>query len=318
MEASAQGSIELQEKKLSRRLKVAFAVLLGLAVVGVAAYLLVFKSEEEKVLFTTFGYSKPITVRALTNNGAEQRPVSISGTLLDYAQNGNHKVALTQDADGSYQVQLLGDDQRIIASGTDKKAAVAVAASGQAVAYATYTGNRNPELFSPFLDEWEIRLVYIGSNEIYQLGDGFAPEFFTRNGVEYLMFTSPEGITIMDLGAKTSYGIPFPTQNVVDSAATIRADGAYIASRNIFTNRFTVFSVSEVNDVMTLSAVGQVGDGALLNDVAWKEDLLHAVNPPTQDGAGSILFFSIDPAQPTTLNALGEIDSSEQLRLISS
>lgn len=290
----------------------------GLLLVAVLAALFFFiKDEKESLLFSEFGYAG-ITPRILEGTAVKDASIAVPGALMDYAREGAHEVAIVE-AEGTSQVLLLGEGGRSISVGTDRKAAVAISAAGDAVAHATYSGSQGRDVLVPFINEWRIQLTLLESNEVYELGEGFAPGFFTRDGVEYLFFTTSQGVTFFNMKDKTSYQIPLYTQNVIDSAVSVREDGSYMVMRNFLTNRYALFAIGQTNNVFTLSAAGVIGEGegALFADVEWIGSQLYAVTPPMREGSGTLTFWRIDPGAPTEMVSIGVIRSTESLRLIS-
>jgi hypothetical protein len=299
--------------------RVALLLLVILAVLAAAAYYFLVKKEEAKLLFSEATYAD-IEVRALTDKGERKIEHSAVGAVGDYARSGAHEAAIVVDDAGNSNVLLLWGAGRTVAGGNDRKAAVAIAPGGNAVAYASYVGDRGHDVFSPFINEWEIRLVFLDTNETFDLGEGFAPGFFSRGGTDYLLFTTSRGVVVFNMGDRTSYELPLYTQNSIGAAASMREDGAFMVMRNFLTNRHSLFAVSEANGVLSLSSQGTVGgeEGLLLEDVAWKGEALYAVTPPITEGNKTITFWRIDPAAPAEYTSIGVIDSSERLRLISS
>ncbi len=253
-----------------------------------------------------------ITVSELSAWGTRAVYAPEEGELADYARGASGESVIVRGTDGNWKVRLLGAEEVVVADDASRKAAIAVAPDGSGVAYARYGGEEGA-VFSPFLSDWEVVYHDLGTGEVFELGEGFSPEFFSRDGKNYLLYTDVAGIQVFNRGDRTAYGIPLATGGTIDSAATIQEEGRYLAYRNFITNRYELLSIVDTNGSLTLAAQGVLANGALIEDVAWQGQGL-VVTSPVVDG--TVLFGKIDLALPAEITQIAKVRSSEAFRII--
>jgi len=229
------------------------------------------------------------------------KEISLPSGTVDYAKAGNHRVVVTDTG----QVTVLGSGPKVVADSPSRKAAVAIHPAGTFIAYA------ESQEASPNIAAWTVHLVDVESAQTLDLGPGFAPAFFTSNGKDYLAFTSPTGITFMDIAARTALTLPLNNVSGTRYAAAVSPDGAYIAMPNALTGKYDLFARIESDNTIRLSAVGSTDSG--LSDVAWKNGTLYGVTEPMN---GKVGVVRIEPASPQYAEPLYSFMSEEFYRLI--
>lgn len=173
--------------------------------------------------------------------GMRQVKLPVEGTVTDYARNGAHEAVIAHEGDANKSLAyVLGDEPRTVGVPLGEKASIAISPDGAWVAYAT-RADVGGDLYS-----WNVQAVEVATGDLVELGAGFAPQFFTRDGMTRLMFRGPEGITIADLSARKSFTTPFTMPAEITNAGAVAADGSRFVSRNNYTGEFTLYTVSAV------------------------------------------------------------------------
>lgn len=179
--------------------------------------------------------------------GLKDKEVNVSGELSDYAMGGRTRVAIVRNAETGAQdlVQLSPKEVALTSDGIGK-AAAAVSEDGKHVAFARRADNQVGGDSSPYISRWEVAVINLDDGTVREFGQGFAPQFFTKDGVQYVLFTTRVGVSISDVASGATKTITFMNPGVIDYAAIVARDGSYFAVPN---------PVSQAYDVFTLTAV---------------------------------------------------------------
>ncbi len=248
---------------------------------------------------------RDIHVQKFSVFGMQNVQLSTDQVVGDYAQGGATKVAVV--GEGAQEVVLLSDGGRALTSDGLRKAALAVSADGTKVAYAALTGDATN---SNFVAEWTVRIVDVASGASMDLGAGFGPEFFVRDGVSYLLYTTPTQLTVFNINQNVATSVNFFTPSTVDYTGRISADGMYFASRTAITGKFDLYSVERIEGLLELAPLGTIQ--TQLADGQWVGNTFYGLT----DTAGTASVLSVSPANVTEERVLGSFDSSSYYRFI--
>lgn len=206
--------------------------------------------------------------------GLKDKDVAVSGQLSDYAMGGNTRAAIVRNAEtGAQDVVVLEPKEVQLTSDGIGKAAIAVSTDGAHVAFSRRADNQVGGDFAPQISRWEVVVVRTADNSVLELGQGFAPQFFTKGGVQYVLFTTRYGVSIADVATGAAKTLAFINPGVIDYAAIVSADGTYFAVPNPVSRAYDIFSLVSMTPEVdyTLHAVaptrfisGAFSDNALM------------------------------------------------------
>jgi hypothetical protein len=111
-------------------------------------------------------------------------------------------------------------------------------------AHAIFTGAENTA--STSLSSWSVILTDTDSGETTDLGTGNTPQFFMRDGKEYLLFLNPNGIAVTDLSTRMTQVTYLPVYDDTRGVAAISKDGMHLVLQNKDTHGFFLFDVQQV------------------------------------------------------------------------
>lgn len=312
--SSAPVTVSPVESHHSRRSIISITVaiiVVALIITGVAyrndvvtAYLL------RDVHFSEAQY-RDVRVQQIGLFGASTNNVAGKETVGDYASSRGVRAAILSNPDGTQEVVLLSDHNRKLTSDGLQKATLAVSPDGTTLAYAALTQPREKETFSSFTGRWTVRLVDIATGKSTDLGVGFAPEFFTRDGNNYLLYTTPTQLAVYDLKKNSTIGTDFFTPSAVDYTAHISPDGAYLAIRSAVSGKFDVFAVTGVDGFLALSPIGSIH--TQLTDVEWVGSVAYGL---TESVAGRVHILTVDPKNVALEVVVGTFSGSKYYRFI--
>ena len=225
----------------------------------------------------------------------------VTGTIGDYAAGGNAEVAVVRLAEtGASEVVLLGVEPRVLASGSAAKASVAVSDDGAFVAYAARTDGA--AAFAPYKSMWTVHLIEVESGRDIELGTGFDPEFFTRDGVSYLLFTTADSIVVnslADTASITGFITPFELSDAIDHTARISPNGTYLALKDPSTRQYTIYSVYRVATGMPLGLEPHAFPTMRYTDIIFTSGAAYGIDNLTQ-GSASVWKIELGEAAAET------------------
>jgi hypothetical protein len=128
--------------------------------------------------------------------------VQVPGELEDYVKGKGGSAAIVRMDDGAFEVFLLSATPKQLTNDGMRKASLAMSPDGQWIAYATLTNLDVAE--TEKISSWTMYVLSVASAEATPLVSGYAPQFFMRDGVLTLFFTSPDGYMLADPVAKTT------------------------------------------------------------------------------------------------------------------
>lgn len=218
------------------------AALLAVLVLG-AAYAV--KSLSSTYLFE--GQYTSGSVSKIGMFGLKEKDIAVAGQLSDYALSGNTRAAIVRNAEtGAQDIVVLAPTEKSLTTDGVGKAAIAVSSDGATVAFARRADRQVGGDFSPQLSSWEIVTLAVSDGTMKQYGQGFAPQFFTKDGVEYLLFTTRYGVSIADVATGAVKSVTFINPGVVDYAAIVARDGSYFAVPNPVSQAYDIFALTSV------------------------------------------------------------------------
>ncbi|MBU2104120.1 hypothetical protein KKD95_03860 [Patescibacteria group bacterium] len=236
---------------------------------------------------------------------------SLSGVLSDYAQAKGVKVGIVNN-----EVVLLGSDQGALTGSGSAKASLAVSPDGSLIAYAAQTSGA--QTFDPVLSTWTVRILNRETGLDAELGAGFGPQFFTHEGVPYLMFTTPEGIQVVDTSTEEyrAFTTPFDFDDRIEFAARVAPDGSHVAMRDSVTKQFSLYEVYRVAANLPLGVNPTEADLVGLLDIAFANGSVYGVD--SYDGGidGGVAVLRIDPKSTEEGKLIYLFPASSDYRLI--
>lgn len=208
--------------------------------------------------------------------GLREKNIAVTGTLSDYAEEGGTKVAIVLAPDErSQDLWLIGGEPRQLTADGIGKAAVSLSPDGKWAAYAQLADAPAGALFNVQLSAWSVRVMNVETGEFWDAGAGFAPQFFVRDDVTYLLFTSARGVVVADATARTTQTTFFLNPGTVDYAAIISEDGSHVAIPNGVNRMYDLFTVTRVAAPLQITFVATAP--VLLEGAQFKDDTLYAV-----------------------------------------
>jgi len=208
--------------------------------------------------------------------------IPVDGFLSDYTNENGVQAAVVLSPDVTAQdIFLIGSDTKMLTETGNGKAGLAVSEDGYSIAYAeTKTAG---VLFDVQLSAWTVKTLNLETGEIWEVGTGFAPQYFTRDGVAYLLYTSPRGVVVADLAAKTTQTSFIFNPGTLDYVAQISADGSMLAMQNGLTQKHDLFTVKRIQAPLDLALVGTIEP--VLENAAFVGDTLYGTQWTAEAGA---------------------------------
>ena len=247
-------------------------------------------------------------------------PVSfdeLPGTLSDYARAKGVEVGIVNLTDtGAQEVVLIDSDMSVLTGSGSAKASLAVSPDGSLVAYAARTSGA-PE-FSPLLSAWTVRILDRETGSDTELGTGFGPQFFMREGVPYLLFTTPEGVQVVDVSTNEyrAFTTPFDVDDRIEFAVRVAPNGSHLAMRDRVTQQFSLYEIYRVAANLPLGIEPTGADLVGLLDVAFAGGSVYGVD--SYDGGidGGVAVLKIDPKSTEEGKPIYLFPASTDYRLI--
>jgi len=184
----------------------------------------------------------------------------------DYASAHGTKVAVEAQKEGADgQVYLLGKNGRALTDYPGRKAVLAVSPDGKFVTYSVATSTTAVGKLS----SWRIHLYDLKAEKDTDLGPGFGGQFFERDGAPWLLYTTADGISVIDTATLKGFTTDsFDFNDDVAFMAKTSPDGTYIALRDSARLAFNLFKVTSISTSLPL------GLEPLSTDVSGYSDIL--------------------------------------------
>ncbi len=183
------------EETLSRRVLVALAVVVVIAIV--AALAVFFVPVKGTPLYERFMLARSLTGLMLAEQGYESiaprsfgvfglkgRDIEVEGKLGDYVSVPGTEIAIVRSISGAQEIVRLSPDAQALVRDPSDKANLAVSEDGTRIAYASLSG----EDASVHVLVWNRE-----DGVVTDYGAGSAPQFFMRSGQSMLLFRSATG-----------------------------------------------------------------------------------------------------------------------------
>lgn len=242
---------------------------------------------------------------------------SLPGTLSDYARGRNVEAGIVLLAGtDAHEVVLLDSTMSVLTGSASAKASLAVSPDGSLIAYATRTSGA--QTFSPLLSEWTVRILDRETGSDTELGTGFGPQFFMQDGVPHLLFTTPEGIQVVDVSTNEyrAFTTPFDLDDRIEFAARVAPNGKYLAMRDRVTQQFSLYEIYRVASNIPLGIEPTGADLVGLLDVVFAGGSVYGVD--SHDGGidGGVAVLRVDPKSTEEGKPIYLFPASTDYRLI--
>lgn len=225
-------------------------------------------------------------------------PIALPGLtgVSDYAHAKGTRAAIAHDANGVPQVFLLGRDPVPLTGSDAAKASLDVSPDGKYIAYAVRSDGASS--YAPELSAWSVHVLTVADGTDADLGSGFGPTFFARDGATWLLYTGADALTVARVGEEgtfTSFSTPFEVVDDVWFAAKASPDGRYLAFRDAATRQFGLYSIYRVTVDMPLGLEPLGTDLVGLYDVAFAGGSIYGVDSFDGGIEGGVAVLKVDP-----------------------
>jgi len=233
--------------------------IVGLIIVGAAGYALYVHvtnpSPLGTLLFTGLYDSGNVVEGGVF--GWDEKKITVAGTLSDFARSGKYSVAIVKnDESGAQDVHLLAPVSKVLTTDGVGKSAVAISRDGTYVAFSERADMSVGTAFTPQISTWQVVVINTASGEKKNYGEGFAPQFFSKDGEKYVLFTTRRGISVVNTTTLASRSMMFINPGVIDYAAIVSDDGEYLAVPNGVTKVLDVFAMNLSSTDFSVSLLG--------------------------------------------------------------
>jgi hypothetical protein len=222
------------------------------------------------VIVTPIGVEKPVPY-SFGMNGLKQVSIGeFPGALEEYAKGGSTHVVLTKLATSTdNDVWLLGSRAKKISTESGPKKWVTVSADGSLVAYSVAIATSTNSIAS-----WTVEVVNLNNGKTSTLGTGIAPQFFTRDGKQYLLSTAVGKLNVTNLDKNTSVATPLGLTDTLFSYARVSPDGNHIALRDAATKLYSIYTMKQPTEDSSFQIVPTknkllTDDDILLTNTSW-------------------------------------------------
>jgi len=305
--------IEPISPKYSLARIIAIAIV-GLIIVGAAGYALYVHVTNPSPLGTLLfaGLYESGNVIEGGIFGWDEKKVTVAGTLSDFARSGKSTVAIVKNNEtGAQDVHLLAPVSKALTSDGVGKAAVALSEDGTFVAFSERADMSVGGEFNPQISAWQVMVLDTESGVMKNYGEGFAPQFFSKDGESYVLFTTRMGVTIVNTTTLASRSIVFINPGVVDYSAIVSSDGTYLAVPNGVSKILDIFNLNITATDSSISLLGIASVpfvhsafvGNMINGIVRNED-------------GSFVLRVIDPKQSTLPGSTYALPEAPYYRII--
>lgn len=182
-------------------------------------------------------------VYVFNDKGLHAVPKDGNGETLEYAAGANgNSFQIIRAPSGA--VELVRNGRKgadPLVQGIDDKSGLVVSSDGTTAAFSEYADD-----FATGKRRWSVRIADIATGGVTPVGPGFSPQFFTRDGKEYLFYLSGEGATVVDLAAGESRTAFLPVISDIRSVAAVSHDGAFLVIQDPLTYLYTVYQIDSV------------------------------------------------------------------------
>lgn len=252
------------------------------------------------------------TVSTFGFTGFHKKKIAVNGALSDYASARSMSVAIVRNPDlNTTDVVMVAPKVQSLTTDGFGKAAIAISPDADMVAFATLTGAEAGTFFTPRLSAWTVQVMDIKSGVVTSVGAGFGPEFFKSNDKLMLLFTAPTGITVADVGARTSQTTFFLNPGVIDYAAHISSDGKYLAIPNGLTKHYDLFKVTHIEAPIGLDPLGSAEP--VLTHGAFKGDTFYGIERVPESAPR---LWRFDMAKPLAGESVFNLPAASIYRVI--
>ena len=273
----------MQQQSTRRYTVLAIIAIIFVLVLATSAVYLIRSEKDVRVSEARY---ESITVQSFGILGAMKTALpQYEGSLADYAEGGSIKAAIITNNDVD-EVYLLSGSQKQLTSDGTKKAALAVSSDGSTLAYAALTNPRE-DGFILSTARWTVRVVDIASGTSRDLGAGFAPEFFVRDGVGYVLYTTPTSLAVFNLLEKNGFETLFFTPSAIDYTARVSENGEFFAIRGSGTAQHSIYRIDSLDRRLSYSLIRPID--VIFTDVEWQGNELLGLSEPTAEGLVKIL-----------------------------
>ncbi|MES2226060.1 MAG: hypothetical protein V4480_04625 [Patescibacteria group bacterium] len=244
--------------------------------------------------------------------GIRSVTLPVSGRVLDYARAGGSEAAIVLADDGSQDVyRIAGGKAQALTHDGGIKSSLAISQDGSMVAYAARsmasTSTEPADFYA--LDAWNVTRINTADGSATLAGKGYGPQFFAFEGSEYLAFTGPAGLHIVELATNTHQDLPVGTMHINGLyRAAISADGHYLALPS--SDTYKEFSLSKADGVFSIAYIGRIPFGAM--SVSYLKDDTVASLVATE--AGNSITLS-DPANPASIRSTKILPPGDSYKL---
>jgi len=288
--------------------------IVGLIIVGAAGYALYVHvtnpSPLGTLLFTGLYDSGNVVEGGVF--GWDEKKITVAGTLSDFARSGKYSVAIVKnDESGAQDVHLLAPVSKVLTTDGVGKSAVAISGDGTYVAFSERADMSVGSKFTPQISAWQVVVMNAESGEKKYYGEGFAPQFFSKDGESYVLFTTRMGVTIVNTTTLASRSMVFINPGVVDYSAIVSGDGAYLAVPNGISRILDIFTLNLTETDFSVSLLG-VAPAPFVNS-AFVGNSIEGV---VRNEDGSLVLRVIDPNQATLLGSSYVLPEAPYYRII--
>lgn len=227
--------------------------------------------------------------------GAHKVVLPVPGNIIGYAREGGKEAAIALSLGNEDIYVHSGSVWKPLTKNGGIKAALQISPDGTMLAYAFRSETASTTDFYA-QDAWSIHVMDTSSGADRVVGAGYGPQFFSRDGVKYLLYTGVNKVTIVDLDKNTHQDIDVNTgvKNGFFSAL-VSPNGAYLALPSI-TENYAVFALSATNGLFTIAKpIGTTPRGSVF--AAFDGNALLTV----ANDKSSTLLRQMNPADPSVI-----------------
>lgn len=218
-------------------------------------------------------------------NGLKNVSVSVPGKVIDYASSATTKAFLVFDTELKSSVVLDGPEPVVLYRATGDLVRLVVSEDGKMVAVAELDPARKDSDFES-IDAWTVHVFDTSGTKIMSTS-GYAPHFFTKEGITFLMVTAPNGITIVNPTAGTSVTEPVLDSTTIARTATVSPNGEYVAIPDVSVESYTLY---EVASLAPIRFVPLWSLKPTLSSVTWDKGTLYGISREAGAGQSSTLY----------------------------